>query len=250
VLKNRSDNVMSFSWPKDWQDWVSLFLGIWLCLSIAASIFYDSRASSIFWRVPTSRRSFTVSSTSFIRPPGWRAGRPMIVVAGSSLLREAFRAAGSKRCLKRSMRKSPTPKTHDGLSRLRPPYGRSRWAASAASLSYTSKRNTWFGRLGITRTLNSRQPGSLTALAAERLENASSKTEAAPLAAAPLDQFATTMRPGQLEILDIDDTMAASVLERASRRARLCVDASLGGDAIDGVGCQGAGVGRRLTAIA
>jgi hypothetical protein len=24
---------MSFSWPKDWEDWVSLFLGIWLCLS-------------------------------------------------------------------------------------------------------------------------------------------------------------------------------------------------------------------------
>src|SRR6516164_9374504 len=41
-----------------------------------------------------------------------------------------------------------------------------RWAGSAASLSYTSKRNTWFGRLGITRTLNSRQPGYLTALAA------------------------------------------------------------------------------------
>jgi hypothetical protein len=64
--------------------------------------------------------------------------------------------------------------------------------------------NTWFGPSGITR--NSRQPGSLTALAAERLENAPSKTEAAWLAAAPLDQFATTVTPGQLEILDIDDT--------------------------------------------
>jgi hypothetical protein len=64
---------------------------------------------------------------------------------------------------------------------------------------------TSVGRLGIPTTLNSRQPGFLTALAAERLENAPSKTEAARLAAAPLDQFAITVTPGQLEILDIDD---------------------------------------------
>jgi hypothetical protein len=43
-------------------------------------------------------------------------------------------------------------------------------------------------------------------MAAERLENAPSKTEAAWLAATPLDQFAITVTPGQLEILDIDDT--------------------------------------------
>jgi hypothetical protein len=42
--------------------------------------------------------------------------------------------------------------------------------------------------------------------AAGRLENAPSKTEAARLAAAQPDQFATTVTPGQLEILDIDDT--------------------------------------------
>jgi Transposase DDE domain group 1 len=43
-----------------------------------------------------------------------------------------------------------------------------------------------------------------------RLENAPSKTEAARLAAALLDQFGTTVKPGNLEILDIDDTFCAA----------------------------------------
>jgi Transposase DDE domain group 1 len=43
-----------------------------------------------------------------------------------------------------------------------------------------------------------------------RLENAPSKTEAARLCAALLDQFGTTVRPGRLEILDIDDTFCAA----------------------------------------
>src|SRR3974377_1607695 len=43
-----------------------------------------------------------------------------------------------------------------------------------------------------------------------RLENAPSKTEAARLTAALLDQFGTTVRPGKLEILDIDDTFCAA----------------------------------------
>jgi Transposase DDE domain group 1 len=43
-----------------------------------------------------------------------------------------------------------------------------------------------------------------------RLENAPSKTEAARLAAALLDQFGTTAKPGKLEILDIDDTFCAA----------------------------------------
>jgi hypothetical protein len=44
-----------------------------------------------------------------------------------------------------------------------------------------------------------------------RLENAPSKTEAALLAAALLDQFGTTVKPGKLEILDIDDTFCAAL---------------------------------------
>jgi Transposase DDE domain group 1 len=43
-----------------------------------------------------------------------------------------------------------------------------------------------------------------------RLENALSKTEAARLTAALLDQFGTTVNPGELEVLDIDDTFCAA----------------------------------------
>src|SRR5258707_12106445 len=42
-----------------------------------------------------------------------------------------------------------------------------------------------------------------------RLENAPSKTEAARLAVALLDQFGATVKPGRTEILDIDDTPCA-----------------------------------------
>jgi hypothetical protein len=43
-----------------------------------------------------------------------------------------------------------------------------------------------------------------------RLENAPSKTEAARLAAALLDQFGTSVKPGRMEILDIDDTFCTA----------------------------------------
>jgi len=43
-----------------------------------------------------------------------------------------------------------------------------------------------------------------------RLENAPSKTEAARLAGALLDQFGTTVKPGKQAILDIDDTFCAA----------------------------------------
>src|SRR5919197_1207097 len=43
-----------------------------------------------------------------------------------------------------------------------------------------------------------------------RLENAPSKTEAARLAAALVDQAGTTVKPGKQEILDIDDTFCAA----------------------------------------
>src|SRR6266436_8917084 len=59
-----------------------------------------------------------------------------------------------------------------------------------------------------------RCPDSGAALASQstisRLENAPSKTEAAWLAAALLDQFGTTVKPGKQEILDIDDTFCAA----------------------------------------
>src|ERR1700750_2813431 len=43
-----------------------------------------------------------------------------------------------------------------------------------------------------------------------RLENAPRKTEAARLCAALINQFGTTVRPGKLEILDLDDTFCAA----------------------------------------
>jgi hypothetical protein len=43
-----------------------------------------------------------------------------------------------------------------------------------------------------------------------RLENAPSKTEAARLGVALLDQFGVTVKPGRLEIIDIDDTFCAA----------------------------------------
>jgi len=43
-----------------------------------------------------------------------------------------------------------------------------------------------------------------------RLENAPSKTEAARLSVALLDQFGVTVKPGRMEILDIDDTFCAA----------------------------------------
>ncbi len=43
-----------------------------------------------------------------------------------------------------------------------------------------------------------------------RLENAPSKTEAVRLAVALLDQFGATVKPGRMEILDIDDTFCAA----------------------------------------
>jgi hypothetical protein len=59
-----------------------------------------------------------------------------------------------------------------------------------------------------------RCPESGAALASQstisRLENAPSKTEAARLSAALLDQLGTTVKPGRLEVLDIDDTFCAA----------------------------------------
>src|SRR5271166_6322618 len=59
-----------------------------------------------------------------------------------------------------------------------------------------------------------RCPESGEALASQstisRLENAPSKTEAARLCAALIDQFGTTVKPRKYEILDIDDTFCAA----------------------------------------
>src|SRR5262249_36039752 len=59
-----------------------------------------------------------------------------------------------------------------------------------------------------------RCPESGAALASQstisRLEDAPSKTEAAPLSSALLDQLGTAVKPGKLEVLDIDDAFCAA----------------------------------------
>ena len=50
-----------------------------------------------------------------------------------------------------------------------------------------------------------------------RLENAPSKTAAGRLSAALLDQFGATVKPGKLEVLDIDDTFCAAHGASSSR---------------------------------
>src|SRR5258708_7993218 len=43
-----------------------------------------------------------------------------------------------------------------------------------------------------------------------RLENSPSKTDAARLRVAMLDQFCATVKPGRIQIFDIDDTFCAA----------------------------------------
>jgi hypothetical protein len=87
----------------------------------------------------------------------------------------------------------------------------------------------------------SRCPQSGAALASQltisRLENAPSKTEAARLCAALVDQFGTTVKQSLVgsrsststtrSVRRMADSSYSSVLECASRRAWLCVDAHL-----------------------
>jgi Transposase DDE domain group 1 len=53
-----------------------------------------------------------------------------------------------------------------------------------------------------------------------RLENAPSKTEAARLSAALLDQLGTSVKPGKLEVLDIDDTFSRRMAASSLRSVR------------------------------
>jgi len=83
-----------------------------------------------------------------------------------------------------------------------------------------------------------RCPESGAALASQstisRLENAPSKTEAARLAAALLDQFGTTAKPGRPEIFDIDDTFCAADEPRGEMPRRASDDARSTPNALHG----------------
>src|SRR5258705_114631 len=53
-----------------------------------------------------------------------------------------------------------------------------------------------------------------------RLENSPSKTDAARLGEAMLDQFCATVKPGRVEIFDIDDTVCAALVAKTADNLR------------------------------
>jgi hypothetical protein len=130
--------------------------------------------------------------------------------AGLLLLREAERKLGVCRRLAQAMpdRRDPGRTRHDMFELVM-----TRAAAIACghkdAIDLDQLRHDPLLKLAVERC-----PQSGAALASQstisRLENAPSKTQAARLTAALLDQFATTVRGGKLEVLDIDDTFCAA----------------------------------------
>jgi hypothetical protein len=130
--------------------------------------------------------------------------------AGLLLLREAERRLGVCRRLAEAMpdRRDPDRIQHAMFEMV---------MARASAIACGHKDAIDLDRLRhdpLMKLAVGRCPDSGAALCSQstisRLENAPSKTEAARLAAALLDQFGTTVKPGRLEILDIDDTFCAA----------------------------------------
>jgi len=130
--------------------------------------------------------------------------------AGLLLLREAERKLGVCRRLAEAMpdRRDPDRIHHAMVEMV---------MARASAIACGYKDANDLDRLRhdpLMKITVGRCPQSGAALASQstisRLENAPSKTEAARLCAALIDQFATTVKPGRLEILDIDDTFCAA----------------------------------------
>jgi hypothetical protein len=130
--------------------------------------------------------------------------------AGLLLLREAERELGVCRRLAEAMpdRRDPDRVRHAMFEMV---------MARAAAIACGHEDAIDLDRLRhdpLMKVAVGRCPESGAALASQstisRLENAPSKTEAARLAAALLDQFGTTVKPGRVEILDIDDTFCVA----------------------------------------
>ena len=130
--------------------------------------------------------------------------------AGLLLLREAERRLGVCRRLAAAMpdRRDPTRILHEMFEMV---------AARAMAIACGYKDAIDHDRLRhdpLLKIAVSRHPESGAPLASQstlsRLENAPSKTGAAQLCAALLDQFGATVKPGRMEILDIDDTFCAA----------------------------------------
>ncbi|HYA38222.1 MAG TPA: IS1380 family transposase [Candidatus Methylomirabilis sp.] len=130
--------------------------------------------------------------------------------AGLLLLREAERRLGVCRRLAVAMpdRRAPNRVVHEMFEMV---------AARAMAIACGYKDAIDHDRLRhdpLMKVAVGRHPQTGAPLASQstisRLENAPSKTEAARLCAALLDQFGATVKPGRMEILDIDDTFCAA----------------------------------------
>jgi Transposase DDE domain group 1 len=129
---------------------------------------------------------------------------------GLLLLREAERRLGVCRRLAQAMSDRRDPdRIHHAIFEM--------VMARAAAIACGHKDANDLDRLRhdpLMKIAVGRCPQSGAALASQstisRLENAPSKTEAARLCAALVDQFGATVKPGRLEILDIDDTFCAA----------------------------------------
>jgi hypothetical protein len=130
--------------------------------------------------------------------------------AGLLLLREAERKLGVCRRLAAAMpdRRDPDRIRHEMFEMV---------MARASAIACGHKDATDLDRLRhdpLMKVAVGRCPQTGSPLASQstisRLENAPSKTEAARLGVALLDQFGETVKPGRMEILDIDDTFCAA----------------------------------------
>src|SRR5579862_9326106 len=130
--------------------------------------------------------------------------------AGLLLLREAERRLGVCRRLAAAMpdRRDPDRVRHEMFEMV---------AARAMAIACGYKDAIDHDRLRhdpLMKIAVGRHPQTGAPLASQstisRLENAPSKTEAARLCVALLDQFGATVKPGRMEILDIDDTFCAA----------------------------------------
>jgi Transposase DDE domain group 1 len=130
--------------------------------------------------------------------------------AGLLLLRGAERRLGVCRRLSGAMRDRRNPKRilHEMFEMV---MARSSAIASGYkdAIDHDRLRHDPLMKIAVGRCPESGEPLASQSTIT-RLENAPSKTEAARLGVALLDQFGATVKPGRMEILDIDDTFCAA----------------------------------------
>src|SRR5450432_3284882 len=129
---------------------------------------------------------------------------------GALLLREAERDVGVCRRLAETMpdRRDPDHIQHQMVEMVT-----ARVTAIACghedAIDHNDLRHDPLMKVAVGRCPESGAPlGSQSTIS--RLENAPSKTDAARLTVALVDQFGTTVTPGQMEIFDIDDTFCVA----------------------------------------